>query len=59
MNTAYEKLGVFYIGREVDLDYRGLGDAGTWLIGRLQTERDKARVSEGLTSACLSAPRSH
>jgi hypothetical protein len=35
----------------VDLDYRGLANAGTWLIGRLQTERDKARVIEGLTSA--------
>jgi hypothetical protein len=35
----------------VDLDYRGLSNCGTWLIGRLQTERDKARVIEGLTSA--------
>ena len=35
----------------IDLDYRGLGNAGTWLIGRLQTERDKMRVIEGLTSA--------
>jgi hypothetical protein len=35
----------------VDLDYRGLANCGTWLIGRLQTERDKARVVEGLTSA--------
>jgi DNA helicase HerA-like ATPase len=35
----------------VDLDYRGLSNAGTWFIGRLQTERDKARVVEGLTSA--------
>jgi len=35
----------------VDLDYRGLANTGTWLIGRLQTERDKARVIEGLTSA--------
>jgi hypothetical protein len=35
----------------VDLDYRGLANAGTWLIGRLQTERDKLRVIEGLTSA--------
>jgi hypothetical protein len=35
----------------VDLDYRGLGNTGTWLIGRLQTERDKLRVIEGLTSA--------
>ena len=32
----------------VDLDYKGLGNAGTWLIGRLQTERDKIRVIEGL-----------
>jgi hypothetical protein len=32
----------------VDLDYKGLGNAGTWFIGRLQTERDKARVIEGL-----------
>ncbi len=32
----------------VDLDYKGLGNAGTWFIGRLQTERDKARVLEGL-----------
>jgi hypothetical protein len=35
----------------VDLDYKGLSNAGTWLIGRLQTERDKARVIEGLLSA--------
>jgi len=35
----------------VDLDYRGLSNAGTWFIGRLQTERDKARVIEGLTGA--------
>jgi len=35
----------------VDLDYKGLSNAGTWFIGRLQTERDKARVIEGLSSA--------
>ncbi len=35
----------------VDLDYKGLANAGTWLIGRLQTERDKARVVEGLEGA--------
>ena len=35
----------------VDLDYRGLANTGTWFIGRLQTERDKLRVIEGLTSA--------
>src|SRR3954467_15889351 len=32
----------------VDLDYKGLANCGTWFIGRLQTERDKARVIEGL-----------
>ena len=32
----------------VDLDYKGLGNAGTWFLGRLQTEGDKARVLEGL-----------
>jgi len=35
----------------VDLDYRGLSNIGTWMIGRLQTERDKARVMEGLEGA--------
>ena len=32
----------------VDLDYKGLSNTGTWFLGRLQTERDKARVLEGL-----------
>ena len=32
----------------VDLDYKGLGNAGTWFIGRLQTERDQGRVIDGL-----------
>lgn len=35
----------------VDLDYKGLSNAGTWFIGRLQTERDKARVIDGLIAA--------
>ena len=39
----------------VDLDYKGLANTGTWLLGRLQTERDKARVLEGLESASASA----
>ena len=34
----------------VDLDYKGLSNTGTWFLGRLQTERDKARVLEGLES---------
>jgi hypothetical protein len=39
----------------VDLDYKGLSNTGTWFIGRLQTERDKARVLEGLEGANTSA----
>lgn len=35
----------------VDLDYKGLSNCGTWFIGKLQTERDKARVIEGLKVA--------
>ena len=35
----------------VDVDYKALSNAGTWMIGRLSTERDKARLLEGLTSA--------
>ena len=35
----------------VDLDYKGLANTGTWFIGRLQTERDKMRVLEGLEGA--------
>lgn len=32
----------------VDLDYKALSNAGTWFLGRLQTERDKERVMDGL-----------
>ncbi len=39
----------------VDLDYKGLSNCGTWFIGRLQTERDKMRVIEGLEGAAASA----
>jgi hypothetical protein len=39
----------------VDLDYKGLANAGTWFLGRLQTERDKLRVLEGLEGASASA----
>jgi len=35
----------------VDLDYKAMSNAGTWCIGRLQTERDKARILEALQSA--------
>ena len=32
----------------VDIDYKGLTNTGTWFIGKLQTERDKKRVLDGL-----------
>ncbi|MEZ5099955.1 MAG: DUF87 domain-containing protein [Thermoleophilia bacterium] len=35
----------------VDLDYKAMSNAATWLVGRLQTERDKERVLAGLESA--------
>ncbi|MBD3206121.1 DUF87 domain-containing protein [Candidatus Bathyarchaeota archaeon] len=37
----------------VDLDYKGLTNTGTWFIGKLQTERDKDRLLEGLRSVEL------
>ncbi len=35
----------------VDIDYKAISNAGTWMIGRLQTERDKARLLDGLSAA--------
>jgi len=49
-------LGVVLVTQNpVDLDYKGLTNAGTWFIGKLQAERDKARVLEGLEGAIASA----
>jgi hypothetical protein len=39
----------------VDLDYKGLANTGTWFIGRLQTERDKMRVLDGLEGASMAS----
>jgi len=41
----------------VDLDYKALSNAATWYLGRLQTERDKLRVLDGLTGASSAAGR--
>jgi len=41
----------------VDLDYKGLSNTGTWFIGRLQTDRDKERVLDGLEGASASGGR--
>ena len=37
----------------VDLDYKGLSNMGTWFLGRLQTQRDKDRVMDGLEGASM------
>ncbi len=42
-------LGVMLVTQNpMDLDYKGLTNAGTWFVGKLQTDRDKARVLDGL-----------
>jgi hypothetical protein len=49
-------LGIVLVTQNpVDLDYKGLSNTGTWFIGRLQTERDKARVIEGLEGVVTAA----
>ena len=39
----------------VDLDYKALSNAGTWMVGRLQADRDKQRLLDGLDSASAGA----
>jgi hypothetical protein len=39
----------------VDLDYKGLTNTGTWFVGKLQAERDKARLLDGLQGAMAEA----
>jgi hypothetical protein len=41
----------------VDLDYKALSNIGTWFLGKLQTERDKARVLDGLEGAAAGISR--
>ncbi len=41
----------------VDIDYKALSNTGTWFIGKLQTERDKNRLLDGLESAAGGIPR--
>ncbi len=42
----------------VDIDYKGLSNAGTWLIGKLQQERDKERVMSGLEGTLQASGKS-
>jgi hypothetical protein len=61
MLTLLKQARAFGIGivlttqNPVDLDYKGLSNAGTWFIGKLQTERDKARLMDGLEGAMAEA----
>ncbi len=61
MLTLLKQARAFGIGmvlttqNPVDLDYKGLTNAGTWFIGKLQAERDKARLMDGLVSAMAEA----
>jgi hypothetical protein len=48
---AYGVGQVLVTQNPVDLDYKGLSNAGTWLIGKLQTENDKQRLLDGLQGA--------
>src|SRR5688572_13719423 len=41
----------------VDLDYKALGNTGIWFLGRLQTERDQARVLEGIEGGAAARGR--
>jgi hypothetical protein len=64
MLTLLKQARAFGIGmvlatqNPVDVDYKALSNAGTWFLGRLQTERDKARVIEGLEGASAAAGKS-
>ncbi|HXH88937.1 MAG TPA: ATP-binding protein [Gaiellaceae bacterium] len=55
--TIFKQARAFGVGmvlstqNPVDLDYKAMSNAGTWFVGRLQTERDKERVLEALRSA--------
>ncbi len=56
MKQARFGLGCILVTQNpVDVDYKGLANAGTWFIGKMQTERDKDRVLHGLQDAISNA----
>jgi hypothetical protein len=61
MLTLLKQARAFGVGivlatqNSVDIDYKGLANCGTWFLGRLQTERDKARVLDGLEGSTTTA----
>ncbi len=52
---AYGLGAILVTQNPVDIDYKGLSNAGTWFIGKLQTDRDKERVLDGLKGAIAEA----
>ena len=61
--TLFKQARAFGLGvllatqNPIDLDYKALSNAGTWFLGRLQTERDKERVLDGLEGAALAGQK--
>jgi hypothetical protein len=57
MMTLMKQARAFGVGvvlstqNPVDVDYKALSNAGTWMIGRLQTDRDKQRLLDGMSAA--------
>ncbi len=55
--TLLKQAGAFGVGvllaaqNPADLDYKALSNVGTWFVGKLQSDRDKARLLEGMESA--------
>jgi len=43
----------------IDLDYKALSNAGTWMIGKLQTDQDKQRLLDGLEGVSSGLNRSY
>ena len=57
MMTLFKQARAFGLGvvvstqNPVDVDYKALSNAGTWMIGRLQTDQDKNRLLDGMSAA--------
>jgi len=61
--TLFKQARAFGVGvvvstqNPVDIDYKAISNAGTWMIGRLQTEQDQKRLLDGLESATTAVDR--
>jgi hypothetical protein len=58
-SRAYGVGHVVVTQNPTDLDYKALSNAGTWFIGKLQTENDKTRLLDGLIGAAPDLDRHH